>query len=84
MLVDADAKDVSKNYKKLITELRAIEREAVLEGEIVKKGRTTIFSITDIISIDAHDLSNIDLAKRKDLLKALIEKIDSPSIIYNG
>lgn len=77
MLVDGDKKDVSKTYKKLITVLKAIEREAVFEGEIVKEGRTNKFQITNLVSLDEHDLSGLEAKQRKKLLTAFVEQLDT-------
>ena len=41
------------------------------------------FYVFDLLSLDGHDLRGIELLKRKQLLKALLEQLDSTSIIYN-
>ncbi len=41
------------------------------------------FYVFDILALDGHDLRQIELTKRKDLLKALVAKLASPAIVYN-
>ncbi len=83
MLVDSNKKDVGKTYKKLVAELKAIEREAVFEGEIAKEGRVNKFKIIDLISLDEHDLSGLQPGKRKDLLSAFVGQLESNLIVIN-
>ncbi|PJJ80312.1 DNA polymerase ligase N-terminal domain-containing protein [Mucilaginibacter auburnensis] len=83
MLVNGDKNDASKTYKKLISELKAVKREAVFEGEIVKEGRTNKFKITDLISLDEHDLSGLEPKKRSKLLEAFVEQLGSNLIVLS-
>ncbi|MEO6850643.1 MAG: DNA ligase D, partial [Mucilaginibacter sp.] len=41
------------------------------------------YYVFDLLSLDGHDLRDMELLKRKELLKALIVPLNSPSIIYN-
>ncbi len=84
MLVDGDKNDVSKTYKKLIAELKVIKREAVFEGEIIKEGRTNKFKITDLISLDEHDLSSLEPKKRSKLLAAFVQQLESELIVLSN
>jgi bifunctional non-homologous end joining protein LigD len=101
-LISRNDIDFSAKYKKIIAELKAIKRDAILDGELVvedSKGQSRFqdlqlynadskdkqlkFYVFDLLSLDGHDLRGIELIKRKELLKALIENLDSTSIIYN-
>lgn len=37
----------------------------------------------DLLALDGYDLQNMELIKRKQLLKALIEKVSATNIVYN-
>ena len=41
------------------------------------------YYVFDLLSLKGHDLRDLELIKRKELLKALIVPLNSPSIIYN-
>jgi bifunctional non-homologous end joining protein LigD len=49
-----------------------------------KKGLSLKYYVFDLLSLKGHDLRDLELVKRKELLKALIEPLKSSSIIYNG
>ena len=41
------------------------------------------YYVFDLLSLDGHDLRHLELIKRKELLKALIQPLNSKVIIYN-
>src|SRR6202000_683327 len=41
------------------------------------------YYVFDLLSLDGHDLRHLELIKRKELLKALIQPLKSKTIIYN-
>ncbi|HTE01739.1 MAG TPA: DNA ligase D [Mucilaginibacter sp.] len=94
--------DFTHQYQKITDELKQIEGDAILDGELViedkegrsrfqdiqnydgdKADRTLKFYVFDLLSLKGHDLRDLELLKRKELLKALIQPLNSPSIIYN-
>lgn len=101
-LISRNDIDFSAKYKKVITGLKALKRDAVLDGELViedneghsrfqdiqlyngdTKDKKLKFYVFDLLSLDGHDLRGIELIKRKELLKAMVEQLGSTSIIYN-
>jgi bifunctional non-homologous end joining protein LigD len=48
-----------------------------------KEDLTLRYYVFDLLSLNGHDLRDLELLKRKELLKALIVPLNSPSIIYN-
>lgn len=42
------------------------------------------YYVFDLLSLDGHDLLDMELIKRKELLKRLLDSADTPDIIYNG
>jgi bifunctional non-homologous end joining protein LigD len=42
------------------------------------------YYVFDLLSLDGHDLLDMELIKRKELLKRLLESADIPDIIYNN
>lgn len=44
---------------------------------------TLKYYVFDLLSLDGHDLRQMELIKRKELLKNLITSADAPDIIYN-
>ncbi|WP_423148229.1 DNA ligase D [Rubrolithibacter danxiaensis] len=41
------------------------------------------YYVFDLLALDKHDLRSMELVKRKELLKALIEQLNDPVIIFN-
>lgn len=37
----------------------------------------------DLLALDGHDLRGLELIKRKELLKALLDRLNNPSVVYN-
>ena len=94
--------DFTRQYQKITDELKQIDGDAILDGELViedkegrsrfqdiqnydgdKADRTLKYYVFDLLSLKGHDLRDLELLKRKELLKALIVPLKSPSIIYN-
>lgn len=48
-----------------------------------KKDQTLKYYVFDLLSLDGYDLTGMELLKRKQLLKALIEALPGDSIVYN-
>ncbi len=101
-LISRNDIDFSKNYKTVVEELKQIDKDAVLDGELViedKNGKASFqniqnyggdtadlslkYYVFDLLSLDGHDLRHLELIKRKELLKALIQPLKSKTIIYN-
>lgn len=101
-LISRNGIDFSEKYNKVIDELKQIDQDAILDGELViedKKGQSRFqdiqhyegdnvnlilkYYVFDLLNLKGHDLRGLELVKRKKLLKALIEPLNSPVIIYN-
>jgi len=48
-----------------------------------QSGLTLKYYVFDLLSLKGHDLRALELLKRKELLKVLIQPLNSPVIIYN-
>jgi bifunctional non-homologous end joining protein LigD len=101
-LISRNNIDFSKDYKKIIDELKKIPEDAILDGELVvedKNGRTNFqhiqnyngdkddlklkYYVFDLLYLNGHDLRDLELIKRKELLKELISSSKGPSIVFN-
>ena len=101
-LISRNGIDFSERYDKVIDELKLIDQDAILDGELViedKHGKSRFqdiqhyegdnanlilkYYVFDLLSLKGHDLRDLELVKRKGLLKALIEPLNSGTIIYN-
>ncbi len=51
------------------------------EGD--KPGKILKYYVFDLLSLNGHDLRSMELIKRKQLLKTLIEPLNNSAIIYN-
>jgi bifunctional non-homologous end joining protein LigD len=90
-LISRNGLDFGNKYDKVLKDLKNIERDAVLDGEIVledqhgksdfqdlqnyatvKDKLTLRYYVFDLLRLDGHDLRNMPLLKRKELLKALM------------
>ncbi|WP_259068306.1 DNA ligase D [Mucilaginibacter sp. X4EP1] len=47
------------------------------------KDLTLKYYVFDLLNLDGHDLRDMELIKRKQLLKTFLDTVDSPNIIYN-
>jgi len=101
-LISRNNIDFSKDYEKILNELKQISNDAILDGELViedktgksafqdiqqydgdKPGKILKYYVFDLLSLNGHDLRGLELIKRKQLLKTLIEPLNSSAIIYN-
>ncbi|MGZ3763613.1 MAG: DNA ligase D [Mucilaginibacter sp.] len=101
-LISRNGLDFSDKYKMIIEELKQIDVDAVLDGELVVEDKnkrshfqdiqnyegdkahlTLKYYVFDLLNLRGNDLRDLELLKRKELLKALITSADSASIIYN-
>ncbi|MBB6110045.1 bifunctional non-homologous end joining protein LigD [Mucilaginibacter lappiensis] len=101
-LISRKGIDFSERYDKVIDELKLIDQDAILDGELViedKSGKSRFqdiqhyegdsanlilkYYVFDLLNLKGHDLRNLELVKRKKLLKALIEPLNTDTIIYN-
>ncbi|QKJ32308.1 DNA ligase D [Mucilaginibacter mali] len=89
-LISRNGIDFTHQYQKVTDVLKAIKKDAVLDGELViedskgkslfqeiqnytgdKKGLTLKYYVFDLLSLEGHDLRDMELIKRKELLKSL-------------
>jgi bifunctional non-homologous end joining protein LigD len=42
------------------------------------------FYVFDLLALNGHDIRNMELLKRKELLQKVIEGLNNPSVVYNG
>jgi bifunctional non-homologous end joining protein LigD len=101
-LISRNGIDFSERYDKVIDELKLIDQDAILDGELViedKHGKSRFqdiqhyegdntnlilkYYVFDLLNLKGHDLRGLELVKRKKLLQALIEPLNSNTIIYN-
>ena len=101
-LISRNGIDFSHKYLKVTDELKQIDDDAVLDGELVIEGKNgqsrfqdiqnyegdkadlvLKYYVFDLLSLKGHDLRDLELLKRKELLKVLITPRNSSSIIYN-
>jgi bifunctional non-homologous end joining protein LigD len=91
-LISRNGIEFNNRYEGVYEMLKQIDREAVLDGEIVledrhgksafqdlqnydsqKSKRVLKYYVFDLLQLDGHDLREMPLLKRKELLKALID-----------
>ncbi|MCJ8210641.1 DNA ligase D [Mucilaginibacter sp. RS28] len=91
-LISRNNIDFGDKYKQVLDEIKTIDRQAVLDGEIVaedKEGRASFqelqnyqnsgkklnlrYHVFDLLMLDGHDVRSLELWKRKELLKALLD-----------
>jgi len=89
-LISRNGIDFSHQYAKVLDSLKAIKKDAILDGELViedkdgksrfqdiqhyegdTKNLTLKYYVFDLLSLDGHDLRDMELFKRKELLKSL-------------
>ena len=57
-----------KRFPEIVNELKELSLNAVLDGDIVKSGKTATYFIHDLLYIDGRDLRKSPLRERKQLL----------------
>ncbi|SMD14473.1 non-homologous end-joining DNA ligase [Pedobacter nyackensis] len=82
-LISRNGIDFSSRYKPIVEALAGIKAEAVIDGELVIEDALPKFYVFDLLSLNNHDIRDMDLLKRKALLFELIKKLDHPLIIYS-
>jgi bifunctional non-homologous end joining protein LigD len=101
-LISRNGVDFSHKYKEVITALKKIKTDAVLDGELVAEDETgksnfqnlqnyasrskqtkLKYYVFDLLALNGHDLRQLELLKRKELLKVFIENLNDPLIIYS-
>ncbi len=65
-----------KKYPSLVSALKNMKCDAVLDGEIVREGKNTFFVVSDLLYFNGKDLRNQALKKRKKILEGV--KLTSP------
>ncbi|WP_158826431.1 DNA ligase D [Mucilaginibacter lacusdianchii] len=99
-LTSRNGLDFGHKYDRVLKDLKGIERDAILDGEIVledqhgksdfqnlqnyatEKNRLTLrYYVFDLLGLDGHDLRDMPLLKRKELLKALIDTFSADTSI---
>lgn len=73
-LQDDQGSDIGKKHKSIVSSLADFEPGTILDGVILKDDKSEKFQVIDILALKGHDLRNLDLIKRKDLLQALLKK----------
>jgi bifunctional non-homologous end joining protein LigD len=101
-IISRNGIDFSHKYQKIWDDLKQINEDAILDGELVIEGKNgqsrfqdiqnyegdktdlvLKYYVFDLLSLKGHDLRDLELLKRKELLKALIVPLKSQPIIYN-
>ena len=60
-----------KKYGPIVQALRSLETTAVFDGEIVKKGKTDVYLISDLLYYKGQDLRNVSLKTRSKQLESI-------------
>jgi bifunctional non-homologous end joining protein LigD len=60
-------------FPEIIKELKTFENKMVLDGEILKKGKTSTYDVYDILFFEGRDLRTATLEERKQILNEAFE-----------
>lgn len=63
-----------KKFPEIVQELKDLDLNAVLDGEIEKKGKSSIYHVFDILFHDGKDLRELPLKERKEILKSAFKE----------
>ncbi|MBC8052733.1 MAG: DNA ligase D [Sphingobacteriaceae bacterium] len=101
-LISRNGIDFGLKYKEILTALKQIKADAILDGELVVEDNTgksdfqklqnyasrskdvkLKYYAFDLLALNGHNLRRLELVKRKELLKVLIENLSNPLIFYS-
>lgn len=84
-LLDEDQLDISDRYPALAETLRGVRDTAVIDGVITQANtKSPVLHAFDMIELNEHDISTLELNKRKDLLNAFLKGIKSSRVVYHS
>lgn len=72
----------NSKFPEVVRELNHMDLQAVLDGEIVRKGKQAIYHVFDILYSNGRDLREQPLRERKKVLEGAFE--DQRHVIHNG
>ena len=100
-LISRNGIEFNEKYEKVFNDIKALPKNAVLDGEIVvedshgksifqdlqnydsnKNKRTLKYYVFDLLQLDGHDLRQLPLIKRKELLKAFVSSFPKDTSIF--
>jgi bifunctional non-homologous end joining protein LigD len=100
-LISRNGIEFNEKYEKVFNDIKALPKNAVLDGEIVvedshgksafqdlqnydsnKNKRILKYYVFDLLQLDGHDLRQLPLVKRKELLKAFVSSFPKDTSIF--
>ncbi len=101
-LISRNGIDFSSNYPSIVSALKKLKMDAIIDGELIvsdKKGKASFqmiqhydptkdrallsFWVFDLLSLNGHDLRDMELIKRKELLSTINSRLADPLVLYS-